>query len=213
MPALKATSILESRQDLTLRLKLGLKKLAVLFASCGDVDWKSHWGKHKAISISGLDVPVRLATLGGYIKSPGNLCHVEHLAAELTRRAPCAITGRDTSQCWIAVRDISGLYAFSVIYRIAAAAVQSLYPAACACLTVDLGAVGVRTGMILTIVSFAALTGAPIAGALVERGGGRYLYARVFAAVSTAVGGGLVFGARVVRRPSGREGGNFKGSK
>jgi hypothetical protein len=85
MPASKVTSILESRQNILLSLQLGLKNLAVLFTSCGDVDWKSLWGKRKAIGISGLDVLVNFSTLDcGYIKSPSNLGHVEHLAAELT---------------------------------------------------------------------------------------------------------------------------------
>ncbi|KAL4911125.1 hypothetical protein BDW74DRAFT_172579 [Aspergillus multicolor] len=100
---------------------------------------------------------------------------------------------------WIAVHNHGGLYAFSVVYGLVSAAVQSLYPAAANSLTVDLRVVGVRTGMILTIVSFAALTGEPIAGALMARDNGGYLYAQVFAAGSTLVGGVFVAAARVKR--------------
>jgi hypothetical protein len=52
-------------------------------------------------------------------------------------------------------------------------------------------------GMVLSIVSFAALTGSPIAGALVSRGNGGYLFAQVFAGVSMFVGTGLLVIARV----------------
>jgi hypothetical protein len=64
-------------------------------------------------------------------------------------------------------------------------------------LTTDLNRMGVRTGMVLTILSFASLTGSPIAGVLVQRANGSYLYAQCFAAASMAVGGALVVLARL----------------
>ncbi|KAL4964004.1 major facilitator superfamily domain-containing protein [Aspergillus stella-maris] len=101
--------------------------------------------------------------------------------------------------CWTAVHSMAGLYIFSVFYGLVSAAVQSLYPAAANSLTIDLKSVGVRTGMVLTIVSFAALTGEPIAGALVQKGNGGYLYAQVFAASSTCVGCLCIAASRVAR--------------
>ncbi|ODM16662.1 hypothetical protein SI65_08169 [Aspergillus cristatus] len=99
--------------------------------------------------------------------------------------------------CWISVAQTSNLYAFSVFYGIFSACVQSLFPASLTSMTVDLSKIGVRTGMVLTIVSFAALTGSPIAGSLVQRGNGSYLYAQCFAAASMAAGGILVTMARI----------------
>lgn len=99
--------------------------------------------------------------------------------------------------CWIIVTQTSNLYAFSVFYGIFSASLQSLFPASLTSMTVDLTKIGVRTGMVLTIVSFAALTGSPIAGALVQRGDGSYLYAQCFAAASMAAGGILVTMARI----------------
>lgn len=48
-----------------------------------------------------------------------------------------------------------------------------------------------------TIVSFSVLTGPPIAGVLITRDNGRYLYAQVFAAASMVVGFLLLLGARI----------------
>lgn len=53
-------------------------------------------------------------------------------------------------------------------------------------------------GMIFTIVSFAALTGPPIAGAIIDSGGG-YKGAQAFAGSVLAVGGGFLFAAKVVK--------------
>lgn len=48
-------------------------------------------------------------------------------------------------------------------------------------LTPDLTKVGVRSGMILTIISFSCLIGPPIAGALVDAADGNYLYMQIWA--------------------------------
>jgi predicted MFS family arabinose efflux permease len=99
--------------------------------------------------------------------------------------------------CWISITTEPKLYTFTVFYGIFSAAVQALFPASLASLTSDMKKIGVRMGMVLSIVSFAALTGSPIAGALVSRGNGGYLFAQVFAGVSMFVGTGLLVIARV----------------
>ncbi|KAJ9150365.1 MFS general substrate transporter [Pleurostoma richardsiae] len=53
--------------------------------------------------------------------------------------------------CWIAVENRAGMYSWTVVYAITAAAVQSMSPAALSSLTEDLRLVGVRTGMVFTI--------------------------------------------------------------
>lgn len=89
--------------------------------------------------------------------------------------------------CFIAIRNPVGLYVWSIIYGIIAAGIQSLFPAALALLTPDLRKLGVRMGMIFTIVSFAVLTGPPVAGAIVASAGG-YTGAKAFAGCSIAIG-------------------------
>jgi predicted MFS family arabinose efflux permease len=101
--------------------------------------------------------------------------------------------------CMIAVRDKAGIYVWGVAYGISGAAIQSLFPAVLGSLTTDLRKAGVRMGMIFTIVSFAVLTGPPIAGVLISKGGGSYLYAQIFAASSIMVGCGLMCGARFAK--------------
>lgn len=81
---------------------------------------------------------------------------------------------------WISVPQASNLYPFSVFYGVFSASVPSLFPASLTSMTVDLSKIGFRTSMVLTIVSFAALTGSRIAGALLQRSNMNYLYAQCF---------------------------------
>lgn len=72
--------------------------------------------------------------------------------------------------CWIGVRGAGPLYAWTCVYAVTANAVQSMSPAAISSLTTDLRLVGVRVGMVFSIVSFAVLAGPPA-------GGGHYQFA------------------------------------
>ncbi len=92
--------------------------------------------------------------------------------------------------CWAAVHSLGSLFVFCVIYGIFAAGVQSLFPAACASLTTDLKKMGVRTGMCFSVVSIACLTGPPLAGALIQRNNGEFLFAQLFGG-SAFMGGSL----------------------
>ena len=51
----------------------------------------------------------------------------------------------------------------------------------------------------LSIVSFATLTGAPIAGALISRDNGGYTFAILFSGVSMFLGAAFLIGARIAR--------------
>jgi predicted MFS family arabinose efflux permease len=101
--------------------------------------------------------------------------------------------------CWIAVSTPSGLYAFVVFYGIFSAGTQSLFPATLASITDDMKKIGVKLGMVMTILSFATLTGNPIAGALLARDHGGYLYAQLFAALTMLAGTVLITIARFCR--------------
>ena len=93
--------------------------------------------------------------------------------------------------CWTAVISKGGLLGFAVVYGFFSAGIQSLFPAALASLTSDLKKAGVRMGMIFSVVSFAGLTGPPLAGALIQKKAGSYLYAQMYAG-SVVMGGCVI---------------------
>jgi len=101
--------------------------------------------------------------------------------------------------CWISVTNRGGLYGWAVVYGIVGAALQSLFPATLSSLTTDLRMMGTRMGMIFTIVSFAVLTGPPIAGALIQAKGGEYQYAQMFAGIDLTIGCGFLITARMCK--------------
>ncbi|KAJ5780888.1 hypothetical protein N7457_006048 [Penicillium paradoxum] len=101
--------------------------------------------------------------------------------------------------CWAAVSGTSGLWVFAVFYGLFAAGIQSLFPATLSTLTPDLKKIGVRMGMVLSVVAVAALIGSPIAGALVVRDDGDYLYAQMFMGSAILTGALTLIGARVTK--------------
>jgi MFS family permease len=112
---------------------------------------------------------------------------------------PCSAISALLVFSWIAVGSPAGLYGWAVIYGISAGGIQSLFNAALSSLTTDPRKAGVRMGMVFTIVSFAVLTGPPIAGAAVNAAGGGYTGAQVFAGTVLAVGCGFLCAAKMVR--------------
>ncbi|KAG6357816.1 hypothetical protein INS49_013695 [Diaporthe citri] len=113
---------------------------------------------------------------------------------------PTAIIAGVCQLTWIAVTDPPGLYAWAVFFGIAAGGIQSLFPAGLSSLTTDLRKSGTRMGMVFTIVSFATLTGPPIAGAIISSCGGQYYGAQAFAGCAMIVGGGFMAAAKVVKQ-------------
>lgn len=89
---------------------------------------------------------------------------------------------------WIGVKDEKSAYIFAAFYGFCANAVQSLFPATLADMTLDHRKTGAQIGWAFTLTSFACLTGNPIGGRLVSLGEGQYLYAQVYAAVCTLCG-------------------------
>jgi len=98
--------------------------------------------------------------------------------------------------CWAAVDSRGGLWAFSCIYGLVSSTIQSMWPATLSSMNTDMKKAGVRMGMGFTIVSFATLTGPPLGGALVEKMGGGYLYAQMWAGSVMMIGGLLMVSAR-----------------
>ncbi|EMC95617.1 hypothetical protein BAUCODRAFT_70871 [Baudoinia panamericana UAMH 10762] len=100
---------------------------------------------------------------------------------------------------WIGVDSPGTLYVFALLYGPGAAGIQSMYPATLASLTSDMSKAGVRMGMSFTVVSFASLTGPPLAGALIQYHGGNYLYAQTWAGTSFLAAGIVLIAARVAK--------------
>ncbi|TKA34242.1 hypothetical protein B0A50_00222 [Salinomyces thailandicus] len=88
---------------------------------------------------------------------------------------------------WLAVDNVAGLYVFTCFYGLVSAAFQCLIPSTVASITPDLSMVGTRLGMAFSTLSFAALTGPPIGGALQSTMGGDYTGASVWAATAVLV--------------------------
>ncbi|KAH8904678.1 MFS general substrate transporter [Coniochaeta sp. PMI_546] len=101
--------------------------------------------------------------------------------------------------CWAAIRSAKSLYVFTVFLGLIASALQALLPATATTMTPHANRTGTRTGMIFTIVSFATLTGPAIAGVLIERDDGRYLYAQLFAGSSIMLGAVMAAAARLAK--------------
>lgn len=105
--------------------------------------------------------------------------------------------------CWIAVKTYGGMIAFVICYGLIGGGVQGTAISSLPTLTTDLSKMGVRSGMILSIVAFACLTGPPLAGALIERANGSYTYACAWGGTSLILGSAFAGAARIVmlRRP------------
>jgi len=101
------------------------------------------------------------------------------------------------SWTWLAVDSIGGFYAFTTVYGLANGSFQCLIPTAVASLTPNLNMVGTRLGMAFATVSFAALTGAPIGGALQSANGGSFVAPQVWASISAMLCVCLIVAARV----------------
>ncbi|KAL6697004.1 MFS general substrate transporter [Trichoderma pleuroticola] len=104
--------------------------------------------------------------------------------------------------CWAAVSSAVGLYAFAIVYGLIAAALQALFPAVATTMTPDPSKTGTRVGMILGFVSFSTLTGPAICGAIIERQGGSYLGAQMFAASCILLGALMALAARIAKAGS-----------
>ncbi|KAJ6783654.1 hypothetical protein PWT90_07580 [Aphanocladium album] len=100
---------------------------------------------------------------------------------------------------WIGVDSKDGLFAWAVIYGIAANATQSLFPAAVGDLSKDPTRVGTYVGMVLGVVSISCLTGPPVGGRLVGLHHGNFLYAQLFGGATLLVGAILYISVALLR--------------
>ncbi|ETS79365.1 hypothetical protein PFICI_09218 [Pestalotiopsis fici W106-1] len=103
---------------------------------------------------------------------------------------------------WIAVHTLSQLYAWTVLYGIIGGSILSLFPAGISSLTTDLSTRGARIGMNFTVISFAVLTGNPIASAIIAAQHGAYIGAQVFMGISLLVGMVFIYFAQIIKEKS-----------
>ncbi|KAF2103579.1 MFS transporter, MCP family, solute carrier family 16, member 10 [Rhizodiscina lignyota] len=99
-----------------------------------------------------------------------------------------------------AITSTTGLYIWTVVYGMSNAAFQCLVPTTAASLCNDLSRVGTRLGMLFSCMSFAALTGPPIGGAIIgSLGSGRegYIAAVCWAGSAALLGVVLIYVGRV----------------
>ncbi|KAF5536048.1 monocarboxylate transporter 4 [Fusarium phyllophilum] len=102
---------------------------------------------------------------------------------------------------WSQVSSLTGMFIWVSIFGYFGAAIQSLFPSCCASLTPDLSKAGTRIGMIFSIISFAALTGSPLAGKLMQATDGSYLAAQIWGGSSMILGMGLLYAAKRAEAP------------
>jgi MFS family permease len=98
---------------------------------------------------------------------------------------------------WIAIKTYSGLIGFVIAFGFINTGVQVLSTASMSSLVKDVSKMGTRVGMVLTILSFATLTGSPIAGALIDVNNGNFLLAQIFGGTVIAVATAVLVAARV----------------
>jgi len=82
---------------------------------------------------------------------------------------------------WLGVSSRVGMYVFAVFFGISNGAAQGVFVGSLASLTKDPRKMGTRFGMVCTTVAFATLAGPPTAGAIIDRSGGEYLWAQIWA--------------------------------
>ncbi|KAI7775506.1 mfs monocarboxylate transporter [Diaporthe eres] len=98
---------------------------------------------------------------------------------------------------WVCVKTKAGMYVFSVFLGMANGAAQGIVLGALASLTADPRKMGVRFGMVATLSGVATLAGPPMAGAIIDSTGGRYLWAQIWAGAVLLASSFIIAASRV----------------
>ncbi|KIW03254.1 uncharacterized protein PV09_05475 [Verruconis gallopava] len=142
------------------------------------------------IILNGIGIPARI--LPGFI--------ADRFAGPLNVFIPIITVNFVLLWAWLGVRNVGGFYAFTVVYGIFAAGFQSLFPTCVGSLSTDLSKAGTRLGMAFSTISFAALVGGPIGGAILQADHRSYRGPIIWAATSTMIGTAMVAGSRVSKK-------------
>ncbi|KAK0614285.1 major facilitator superfamily domain-containing protein [Immersiella caudata] len=101
------------------------------------------------------------------------------------------------SFAWIGVTTRTGMYIFTVFFGLSNGAAQGVFVGSLASLTKDPRKMGTRFGMVCTIAAFATLAGPPTSGAIIDRSGGRYTWAQIWAGLVIILSALMMASARV----------------
>jgi MFS family permease len=99
---------------------------------------------------------------------------------------------------WIPGKDTAAIVVYAILFGFTSGGFISLGPALIAQIS-DIRQIGVRTGTAFAIMSFGALTGSPIAGAISQDQNGGYLGLQLFCGVSMAISVAIFIAARYVQ--------------
>ncbi|GAB7347458.1 hypothetical protein MBLNU459_g4374t2 [Dothideomycetes sp. NU459] len=109
----------------------------------------------------------------------------------------CFFTGIIVFALWIPAAANAPIIVFAILYGFGSGSFVSLAPSLVAQIS-DVREIGVRNGTLFAIISFAALCGNPIGGAIVNSMSGRYLGLQIFCGVMCLAGATSILGARIV---------------
>ena len=99
---------------------------------------------------------------------------------------------------WIPATSNAPIIVFAALFGFTSGCYVSMVPALVAQIS-DIRQIGVRSGTTFFIVSIATLTGQPIAGTLITKNDGGYLYLQIFCGIIMLVGSSLFFAARTAQ--------------
>ncbi|SGY25102.1 BQ5605_C018g08581 [Microbotryum silenes-dioicae] len=106
----------------------------------------------------------------------------------IPRQPNCLLSGI-ICFAWLALaKTNAGTVVFCLAYGFSSGAYVSMMPACVASMTTDMSTIGIRIAMAFLAVSLFALTGTPIAGAMVARENGSYVGATIFSGVMIIAG-------------------------
>lgn len=109
----------------------------------------------------------------------------------------CYFTGIIVLALWIPAASNAPIIVFAILYGFGSGSFVSLAPSLVAQIS-DVREIGVRNGTLFAIISFAALCGNPIGGAIVNAMGGKYTGLQIFCGVLCLAGSTSILGARLV---------------
>jgi MFS family permease len=101
-----------------------------------------------------------------------------------------------TLALWLPAKSNAPIIVFAALFGFGSGAFVSLAPSLIAQIS-DVRKIGVRTGTLFCIVSFAALISQPIGGALITRWNGAYTGLQIYAGVLMCGGAAVLLVARV----------------
>jgi MFS family permease len=136
--------------------------------------------------MNGLSVPARPIT--GYL--------ADHVLGPINTFTIATLIQAGMVFAWIGIHSRADMYVFAVFFGFSNGASQGVFVGSLASLTEDPTKMGTRFGMVCTVVAFATLAGPPTAGAIIDRDGGRYIWAQVWAGLVIGVGSLTLAAAR-----------------